>query len=46
MSLNSNSSATAVYGSVTSGAVNWTDAKGNEVVSQAGLHQRTQRHAC
>jgi hypothetical protein len=32
MSLNSNSSATAVYGSVTSGAVVWTDAKGNEVV--------------
>jgi hypothetical protein len=32
MSLNSNSSATAVYGTVTSGAVNWTDAKGNEVV--------------
>jgi hypothetical protein len=32
MTLNSNSSATAVYGTVTSGAVNWTDAKGNEVV--------------
>ena len=32
MSLNSNSSATAVYGTVTSGAVVWTDAKGNEVV--------------
>ena len=32
MTLNSNSSATAVYGSVSSGAVVWTDAKGNEVV--------------
>lgn len=32
MTLNSNSSATAVYGTVTSGAVVWTDAKGNEVV--------------
>lgn len=32
MTLNSNSSATAVYGTVTSGTVNWTDAKGNEVV--------------
>lgn len=32
MTLNSNSSATAVYGTVTGSAVNWSDAKGNEVV--------------
>lgn len=32
MSLNSNSSSTAVYGTVSGGAVVWADAKGNEVV--------------